>query len=144
MEITLELFGFVVSWFQNLRVFLPRWSFFDFAAPELVLKSRYRSPTDLGEWEPVIQHPQRSVRSLFFNPLGNVQLRLHTLVEQLVLELEVLNESALLQSECFRALERLCLMHFRSRFQTGDIQFQVSLLEEGKEDILVRSNWSSL
>jgi hypothetical protein len=72
-----------------LSVFVPTWRFFERldASPDLLYRVWLRG-SEPGPWLRVIPHPPRSLRSLIWNPEGNLTLASYGLVDQLVAELE--------------------------------------------------------
>ncbi len=76
------------------RAFFPSWRFFDDfgEVPELVYRLISSDLTD-DVWRPCFQRPSRNWHSLLVNPAGNAYLAQASVVQQLVNELPLINDT---------------------------------------------------
>jgi hypothetical protein len=125
-----------------LRPLLPTWRFFEDVGVESILHYRSgRSAEDLGPWtEYSAESSSRSLGSLFLNPVGNLELAKHALVERLVQDLPALGDE-LEQSVSYKLVKNLAWSLTRSSVaDEGFYQFKIS---RDSEDVLVSPVYES-
>lgn len=98
--------SFNYSGLSLFRVFFPSWRFFEDTCGRPALYARIEK----GVWKSVLEKPQRSFFSLFFNPEGNLFLAYGSLLERLLKdasELQAGEEGQLLDSVSYRLVRNL-------------------------------------
>ncbi|HUP58019.1 MAG TPA: hypothetical protein VM598_11245 [Bdellovibrionota bacterium] len=124
--------------FQLFRVLIPSWRFFDVADPMPVLEFRLAAGDgDLGPWTDAIGVPyERKAWQLFWNATENERLARHSLVRQLLDDVNDAVEEDISRSVSYELVRSLVLDRI-SRKPPGErrrFQFRMTL---GSEEILL-------
>jgi hypothetical protein len=112
--------------FMLFRALFPSWRFFDRTGevPRLSFR-RIASDGAPGPWEEAIPLPPRPLHALVFNPEGNLAFACHTLVGQLVADLQCIPDERpeeLTQTASYRLVRNL--VEQRIRRQNGALESQ--------------------
>lgn len=124
------------------RALVPSWGFFDRAGAVPHLFYRIREPqtdssSSFGEWKNALTPaPARRWYNLIFNPQGGEFLAYHSLLQQLIDDLDEWDENQIdrfHESVSFRLIENLAIARIPNK--NSDFQYQFKLC--APDDILI-------
>ena len=131
---------------QLLKLFLPTWKFFDHVGLVPVLYFRFgENENQLGEWQRVIDVPERKWTNLFLNPKGNWVSHQQTALHQLLNDNLKLDVNELEKSKSFQFIKSLVEQKLKSDakkqilFQFKVTGVSIHNFEFEEEDLILSS-----
>jgi hypothetical protein len=123
---------------QLFRVLIPSWRFFDVADPMPMLEFRMAPEGQgFGPWLEAIERPgKRSAWRIFWNPVENERLARHSLVRQLLDDVNDEVEPDIADSVSYELVRNLVLDRVGSEARAGKLRFQFRMTLEGDEVLL--------
>lgn len=115
------------------RSLLPAWRFFEDveSTADLYFRVAQAGSADYGDWQIALPAPARGVGALLLNARGNLALATHSLVEQLLAELDGCTVDAAPSLTSYRLVQELVKQRLRESGAADSSRYQFRLDSDG-------------